>query len=236
MPILFIRLPVVGGERILRLGFPINPHIGEEHQDLPLNTLMIASNRVLVSISGSDYRRERWLQKIVRLARHHAVELYIVAPQYVLEDLSETIGYGMPIPLLQDQEVEEKYDIIASVRPVENRRTLLLTTKNAWDQALLRLLHSKNIWGVSAEVSPLLAEKKILYYEAGGFRMVTIEEFLEKYAERIVGLLQLEAGLRSLMLGQFYRFLYEATYGGEEDIMDSVLGFSIISLYMLYDL
>lgn len=237
-PILFVRVGSIEKYDILsRLGFPINFHICQEHRKAISRPLLISTNRLAVELEGNELESS-WINKLIYRARYYGVDLYIVATRSIFDKIGDIRARGVNVIL---KEAEKTRNIMATVmgpdggeRPYGQRR-YLISQINAWE---IDKIEISELWGIAAYVDRIVDREKILHFdlEAKQFEFISIDEFMAEHIDKLFRHLSELYGTKSLMANQAYRLYYQMEHGDTLDKKDSAIGFSIISLYLYYEL
>ena len=242
-PVLFLRLEDAGGFRILsRLGFPMNYHIKYDQRGAITWEVLLSANRIAVEIHDRS-EEINWLKRLVQKAIYHGIETHIITTEEA--DITNVLSVTDDIFLVYAHKGEghrkPSNNKILAVYEVDTALGLgtnvhLIVDKNAWDPEISSIT-SQNVLAVSAYVDELITSDEVLIYNAekGEFSFIDASTCMDKYAESIVKHLMGSEGVRSIMLSQVFRFIYEWKYGDEYDKKDATIGLSIINLYLHYE-
>ncbi len=243
-PVLFLCLKDAGGFRILsRLGFPMNYHIKYDQRDAITREVLLSANRIAVEIYDRNEEEINWLKRLVQKARYHGIETHIITTGEA--DITSVLSVTDNILLVYAHKGEghrkPSNNKILAVYDVDvaldiGTKAHLIVNKNAWDPEIAGI-SNQNVLAISAYVDELITRDDVLIYDAekGGFSFIDASTYMDKYAESMVKHLMGSEGVRSIMLSQVFRFIYEWKYGDEYDKKDATIGLSIINLYLHYE-
>jgi len=217
---------------ITSLGFPVNLYIQSDYYDVLTDEVLLACNRIAIDVTS--YKHREILDTINKML-NHGIDVYIVTEKTIP---SVPLNVNI-IPYISGR-VTKTTSVVAIRGWGEyidsGRNTFLITNMSPTEVSVGK--YASSLWGVSINIDGIIGREDVLLYKKPEekFEWVSLDEFISEHAGRVVKQISNFYGLKSLMATQFYRFYHEAKSGLQTDRIDAALGFSVINLYIPFEL